>query len=81
MFAGTVKSRHEPWTLQFIDRIFERFEGRISESEMVFWLHRRDRAMALEVDFAGLNDLILDRLLGEFPDVRFEIATLGRTPS
>ncbi len=71
MFAGTVKSRHEPGAMQLIDRIFERFEGRISESEMVDWLHRRDRAMGLEVDSAGLNYLILDLLLREFPDARF----------
>jgi hypothetical protein len=71
MFSTPVRARHEPRALQLIDHVFDLKEGRISEPQMVAWLHRRDRLLGLEIDSAGLNYLILDLLLREFPDARF----------
>jgi hypothetical protein len=70
MFSKTVRARHEPQSMQVIDHFLDWHEGRISEAEMVAWIHQRDREMALEVDSSGLNFPILDLLLREFPGAR-----------
>lgn len=71
MFSNSVRARHEPGALELIDRAFDWLEGRTSEPQMIAWLHERDRKLALDVDSAGINWLILELLLREFPDARF----------
>jgi hypothetical protein len=71
MFSRNVAARHEPRLSELIERYFNWQEGKISDHELIEWIHVRDREMALEMDSSWFNILILEPLAREFPDARF----------
>ncbi len=71
MFSKNVRAGHEVRSLELIDKILDRHNGRISETEMTAWLLARDYELALEVNSAAQNFWVMDILLREFPDARF----------
>jgi Sulfotransferase domain len=71
MFSKNVRARHEAEFSDVIDHVIDWREGRLTEEQMIEWLRRRDRELALEVDSTGMNNEFLDLLLREFPDARY----------
>ena len=71
MFDDTVRSRHEAYSEELIEKILDLHEERITDAEMLSYVRQRDRRLRLDVDSSQLNFFLIDYLLDEFPDALF----------
>lgn len=71
IFAGAYRSAHEAQYADFLDRLDDRFAGRLPDDDARVWLRKRDSHLWLECEAAHPLAWFAGPLAEEFPHARF----------